>query len=269
MSKKLKTVGQLCLVIGSLGGLLSETAQADSLMDETLAELSRDAGRRFPNGVFLEQPQKTADNNGIKVNWVWPKRVLAQASEQKKAQFRKQMDQDISRKMCASSADKTAKKLAEYFATGHYVDLSFSDPEIRDGIVVRIDQAHCEAFLAMSMGQSGTTSKAYLEDDYLNDVVLPPERKSLPKELVNGVELYKIQAQNHVITYYSRPSNEVKAFGHQLMLIEQPSMVHDVLAQQFCQDPKERQLLKKIKSIDYVYNRLPKVVISISAEDCR
>ena len=52
MSKKLKTVGQLCLVIGSLGGLLSETAQADSLMDETLAELSRDAGRRFPNGVF-------------------------------------------------------------------------------------------------------------------------------------------------------------------------------------------------------------------------
>jgi len=118
-------------------------------------------------------------------------------------------------------------------------------------------------------GQSGTTSRAYLEDDYLNDVVLPLERKSLPKELVNGFEFYKIKAQNHVVTYYSRPNDEVKAIGHQLMLIEQPSMVHDVLAQQFCQDPKERQLLKKIKSIDYVYNRLPKVVISISAEDCR
>lgn len=57
--------------------------------------------------------------------------------------------------MCAGFADKTAKKLAEYFAAGHYVDLSFSDPEIRDGIVVRIDQAHCEAFLAMSGGKVG------------------------------------------------------------------------------------------------------------------
>lgn len=81
--------------------------------------------------------------------------MLAEASEQKKAQFRKQMDQGISRQMCAGSADKTAKKLAEYFAAGHYVDLSFSDPEIRDGIVVRIDQAHCEAFLVMSVGKVG------------------------------------------------------------------------------------------------------------------
>lgn len=81
--------------------------------------------------------------------------MLAEASEQKKAQFRKQMDQVISRQMCAGFADKTAKKLAEYFAAGHYVDLSFSDPEIRDGIVVRIDQAHCEAFLAMSGGKVG------------------------------------------------------------------------------------------------------------------
>lgn len=68
MSKKIKIVCQLCLVIGSFGGLLSGTAQADALIDETLVELSIDAGQRFPNGVFLEQPQKTADNNGIKVN---------------------------------------------------------------------------------------------------------------------------------------------------------------------------------------------------------
>lgn len=64
----MKIVCQLCLVIGSLGGLLSGTAQADALIDETLTELSIDAGQRFPNGVFCEQPQKTADNNGIKVN---------------------------------------------------------------------------------------------------------------------------------------------------------------------------------------------------------
>lgn len=83
------------------------------------------------------------------------KASVSRSSEQKKAQFRKQMDQGISRQMCAGSADKTAKKLAEYFAAGHYVDLSFSDPEIRDGIVVRIDQAHCEAFLAMSGGKVG------------------------------------------------------------------------------------------------------------------
>ena len=53
MSKKMKIVCQLCLVIGSLGGLLSGTAQADALIDETLAELSIDAGQRFPNGVFF------------------------------------------------------------------------------------------------------------------------------------------------------------------------------------------------------------------------
>ena len=58
MSKKIKIVCQLCLVIGSLSGLLSGTAQADALIDETLAELSIDAGQRFPNGVFFGTTSK-------------------------------------------------------------------------------------------------------------------------------------------------------------------------------------------------------------------
>lgn len=277
----MKLLAKLSLVAMSIGVAVG-CSEPNVSVDKVMASLEKSTSKKLDNGVKRLPFKKTEDGQGIVFGLQMPGDIFSENKDVVIEGLKTNMGSLAENIFCNNIGKNN--QMGQYFAANHYFVISVGDTKTKEAFNLKIDTKTCADLKAQKAADNKAgkidvgalmvkqQKQGYYDDEFIKEVFVKQEQKNLPVELDEGLEIYKVSAAgNREVNYHIHNVESKMNFADYQKIAREDAfdVVKPSMAESYCEDPYGKELLRNVKAINVLFDKVPEGNFSFSIKDCK